>query len=38
MFILYNFNNSGFYRLVELKNTTPRAKSQQKKPPEPLKL
>ena len=33
MFILYNFNNSGFYRLVELKNTTSLAKSQQKKQP-----
>ena len=31
MFILYNYNNSGFYRLVELKNTTSLAKSQQKK-------
>ena len=33
MFILYNYNNSGFYRLVELKNTTSLAKSQQKKQP-----
>ena len=31
MYILYNFNNSGFYRLVQLKNTTSLAKSQQKK-------
>lgn len=31
MFILYNFNNSGFYRLVELKNTTSLSKSQAKK-------
>ena len=31
MFILYNYNNSGFYRLVELKNTTSLAKSQAKK-------
>ena len=33
MFILYNYNNSGFYRLVELKNTTSLAKSQQIKQP-----
>ena len=33
MFILYNYNNSGFYRLVELKNTTSLSKSQQKKQP-----
>lgn len=34
MFILYNYNNSGFYRLVELKNTTSSlAKSQQVKTP-----
>lgn len=33
MFILYNFNNSGFYRLVELKDTISLAKSQQKKQP-----
>jgi hypothetical protein len=33
MFILYNYNNSGFYTLVELKNTTSLAKSQQKKQP-----
>ena len=33
MYILYNFNNSGFYRLVQLKNTTSLAKSQAKKQP-----
>lgn len=33
MYILYNFNNSGFYRLVELKNTSSVCKSQQKKQP-----
>ena len=33
MFILYNYNHSGFYRLVELKNTTSLSKSQQKKQP-----
>ena len=33
MFILYNYNNSGFYRLVELKNTISLSKSQQKKQP-----
>ena len=33
MYILYNFNNSGFYRLVELKNSTSLCKSQQKKQP-----
>lgn len=33
MYILYNYNNSGFYRLVELKNTTSLAKSQQVKTP-----
>ena len=33
MFLLYNYNNSGSYRLVELKNTTSLAKSQSKKQP-----